>query len=111
MVDVDTAGTDDPSDDTLAISGGDQALLAAVDPTPQGGLTQVAVGERGLQARVPPEPQLGGGRRPARQHQWRPDGCCSGSTTPATARPTSFAALAPYELLISDSLPLAFLQK
>src|SRR5262249_22024140 len=44
VVDVDTAGTDDPSDDTLSVSGGDQVLLAAVGAAADVDVTQVAVG-------------------------------------------------------------------
>jgi hypothetical protein len=34
VVDVDTAGTDNPSDDTIAISGGNQSLPGAGGQTP-----------------------------------------------------------------------------
>jgi hypothetical protein len=61
-----------------------QDLLAAVDPAPQGGLTQG---------------WLGGGWVLFGFHD-----ACDGTAS-------VFAALAPYELLISDSIPLAFLKK
>ncbi|MGZ6060425.1 MAG: hypothetical protein ACXWLP_13280 [Myxococcaceae bacterium] len=110
VVNVDTAGTDDPSDDTLAISGGDQVLLAAVDPTPQGGLTQVAVGNAVFEPGCRRNPSSGMAvvqRASTSGGGWVLFGfhaACDGTTD-------VFAALAPYEPLISDSLPLAFLQK
>ena len=44
VVDVDTAGTDNPSDDTIAISGGNQSLPGAGGQTPEADVTQAAVG-------------------------------------------------------------------
>jgi len=110
VVDVDTAGTDDPSDDTLRISGGDQALLAAVDPAPQGGLTQVAVGNAVFEAGCRKNPSSGvaavqrAGTSGGGWVLFRFHDTCDGTAD-------VFAALAPYELLITDSLPLAFLEQ
>ena len=110
VVDVDTAGTDDPSDDALAISGGDQTLLAAGGQTPQADVTQVAVADAVFRAGCRRNPtsgfaavqragNLGGGWVLFKFHD-----ACDGTADVA-------AALAPYELLITDSLPLAFLQQ
>jgi hypothetical protein len=110
VVDVDTAATDDPSDDTLSISGGDQILLAAVDSAAGADVTQVAVGNAvftpgcrknpssGLAA-VQRAGTRGGGWVLFLFHQ-----ACDGTTDVA-------AALAPYQLLISDALPLGFLAR
>jgi hypothetical protein len=109
VVDVDTAGTDDPSDDSIAISGGDQTLFAAASPT-AADVTQVAVGNAVFQAGCRRNPSSGvavvqrastegGGWVLFNFHE-----ACDGTTDVA-------AALAPYELLITDSLPLAFLQE
>ena len=108
VVDVDTAGTDDPSDDTLSVSGGDQVLLAALDSRAAVDVTQVAVGnavfEPGCRrnpssgvAAVQRAGTLGGGWVLFWFHE-----ACDGTTDVA-------AALAPYQLLISDALPLGFL--
>jgi hypothetical protein len=110
VVEVDTAGTDDPSDDTLRISGGDQTLLAAVDRAPEGGLTQVAVGNAVFKAGCRKNPSSGVAavqRAGTSGGGWVLFGfhdACDGTAE-------VFAALAPYELLITDSLPLAFLQR
>jgi len=109
VVEVDTAGTDDPSDDTLRISGGDQTLLAAIDPAPEAGLTQVAVGNAVFRAGCRKNPSSGVAavqRAGTSGGGWVLFGfhdACDGTAD-------VFAALAPYELLISDSVPLAFLQ-
>ena len=108
-VDVETAGTDDPSDDTLRISGGNQDLLAAVDPI-EGGLTQVAVGDAVFKPGCRKNPSSGVAvvqRAATSGGGWVLFGfhdACDGTTD-------VFAALAPYELLISDSIPLGFLQR
>jgi hypothetical protein len=108
VVDVDTAGTDDPSDDTLSISGGDQVLLAAVDSTAEVDVTQVAVGNAVFAPGCRRNPSSGLAavqRAGTRGGGWvlfwfhQP---CDGTTDVA-------AALAPYQLLISDALPLGFL--
>lgn len=44
-VDVDTAGTSDPSDDTITVSGGAQSLLGVGGAMPKADVTQVAVGD------------------------------------------------------------------
>ncbi len=110
VLDVDTVGTDDPSDDTIAISGGDQTLLAAVDQTAVADLTQVVVGNAVFNAGCRKNPNsgvaavqlagtLGGGWVLFNFH-----GACDGTADVV-------AALAPYGLLITDSLPLTFLQQ
>jgi hypothetical protein len=110
VVDVDTAGTDDPSDDSIAISGGDQTLFAAGGPTPAADVTQVAVGNAVFKAGCRKNPSsgvaavqragtLGGGWVLFGFHD-----ACDGTANVV-------AALAPYELLITDALPLAFLQQ
>jgi hypothetical protein len=110
VVDVDTAGTDDPSDDSIAISGGDQTLFAAGGPTPAADVTQVAVGNAVFNAGCRKNPNSGvaavqrastggGGWVLFSFHD-----ACDGTADVA-------AALAPYELYITDSLPLAFLQQ
>jgi hypothetical protein len=108
-VQVDTAGTDDPSDDTLSISGGAQMLFAASQPAAAADLTQVAVGNAVFEPGCRRNPgsgvaaiQLagtrGGGWVLFHFHQ-----DCNGTADVV-------AAVAPYELLITDALPLAFLQ-
>ena len=109
VVDIDTAGTDDPSDDTLSISGGDQVLLASGGATPSGGLTQVAVGDAVFEPGCRKNP--GSGIAAVQRASTEGGGwvlflfhdTCNGTADVV-------AAMAPYELLISDSLPLAFLQ-
>jgi len=109
VVDVDTAGTDDPSDDTLAISGGDQILLAVGGVNPEADVTQVAVGNAVFKSGCRKNPSSGmaavqrAGTRGGGWVLFLFHDACDGTTDVA-------AALAPYELLISDSLPLAFLQ-
>jgi hypothetical protein len=110
VVDVDTAGTDDPSDDSIAISGGAQTLFAAGGLTPDADVTQVAVGDAVFNpgCRKNPNSGVAAVQRASTQgggwvlfdfHD-----ACDGTADVA-------AALAPYELLITDSLPLAFLQQ
>jgi hypothetical protein len=108
VVDVDTAGTDDPSDDTLSVSGGDQVLLAALESTAGVDLTQVAVGNAVFEPGCRRNPSSGVAavqRAGTRGGGWvlfwfHP--ACDGTTDVA-------AAVAPYELLISDAVPLGFL--
>ncbi len=109
VVDVDTAGTDDPSDDSIAMSGGDQSLFAAGGPTPEADVTQVAVGNAAFKAgcRKNPSGGLAAVQRAGTQGGgwvlFKFHDACDGTADVA-------AALAPYELLITDSLPLTFLQ-
>jgi len=109
-VDVDTAGTDDPDDDSITISGGDQSLFAIGGATSEVDITQVAVGNAVFKAGCRENPSagvaavqragtLGGGWVLFEFHN-----SCDGTAD-------VIAALAPYELLITDSLPLAFLQQ
>ena len=108
-MDVDTAGTDDPSDDSIAMSGGDQSLFAAGGPTPEADVTQVAVGNAAFKAgcRKNPSGGLAAVQRAGTQGGgwvlFKFHDACDGTADVA-------AALAPYELLITDSLPLTFLQ-
>jgi len=108
VVDVDTAGTDDPSDDTLSISGGDQVLLAAMESTADVDVTQVAVGNAVFEPGCRRNPSSGiaavqrAGTRGGGWVLFWFHAACDGTTDVA-------AALAPYELLISDAVPLGFL--
>ncbi len=108
VVDVDTAGTDDPSDDTLSISGGDQVLLAAIEETAQADLTQVAVGNAVFKPGCRRNPSSGvaavqrAGTRGGGWVLFLFHDACDGTADVA-------AALAPYQLLITDALPLGFL--
>jgi len=110
VVDVDTAGTDDPSDDSIAISGGDQTLLALGGSTPVADVTQVAVGNAFFKAGCRKNPSSGvaavqrAGTRGGGWVLFSFHDRCDGTANVA-------AALAPYELLITDSLPLAFLRQ
>lgn len=109
VLDVDTAGTDEPSDDTIALSGGDQTLFAAVDQKPEADLAQVAVGNAVFKAGCRRNPSSGvaavqrAGTRGGGWVLFMFHDACNGTADVA-------AALAPYELLITDSLPLGFLQ-
>jgi len=109
-VDVDTAGTDDPSDDAIAVSGGAQTLLAIGGQTPDADLTQVAVGDAVFRSGCRKNPNSGiAAVQRAGTHGggWVLFGfhsACDGTAAVV-------AAVAPYELLISDSLPLGFLQQ
>ena len=108
VVDIDTAGTDDPSDDTLSISGGDQVLLASVEPAAEADVTQVAVGNAVFRPGCRRNPSSGlaavqrAGTRGGGWVLFLFHDACDGTTDVA-------AALAPYSLLISDALPLGFL--
>jgi hypothetical protein len=110
VVDVDTVGTDDPSDDAIAMSGGDQTLFAAGGLTPEADLTQVAVGDAVFKPGCRKNPSSGiaavqrAGTRGGGWVLFRFHDACDGTADVA-------AALTPYELLITDSLPLAFLQQ
>jgi hypothetical protein len=110
VVDVDTADTDDPSDDSIAISGGDQMVLAAGGPMPEANVTQVAVANAVFRPGCRRNPSSGLAavqRASTRGGGWvlfKFHDACDGTAGVA-------AALAPYELLITDSLPLAFLQQ
>jgi len=109
VVDVDTAGTDDPSDDAIAVSGGDQVLLAASGAAPEADVTQVAVGNAVFAPGCRRNPGAGfaavqrAGTRGGGWVLFHFHEACNGSAD-------VIAAMAPYELLISDSLPLGFLQ-
>ncbi len=109
VVEVDTAGTVDPTDDRIAISGGDQLLLASAGATPAADLTQVAIGEAVFEPGCRRNPgsgvaavQRAGTRGGGWVLFWFHAGC-DGTADVA-------AALAPYELLITDAMPLGFLQ-
>jgi hypothetical protein len=110
VVDVDTAGTDDPSDDTIAVSGGDQSLLAIGGEAPAADLTQVALGDAVFNPGCRRNPNSGiaavqrAGNLGAGWVLFHFHAACDGTADVA-------AALAPYEPLITDSLPLAFLQE
>ena len=109
VVDVDTAGTADPSDDAIAISGGDQSLLAIGSHDPDADLTQVAVGAATFKPGCRRNPSSGvaavqrAGTRGGGWVLFDFHDQCDGTADVA-------AALAPYEPLITDSLALVFLQ-
>ncbi len=109
VVDVDTAGTNDPSDDTIAVSGGDQSLLAIGSHNPDADLTQVAVAAATFKPGCRKNPSSGvaavqrAGTRGGGWVLFDFHDACDGTADVV-------AALAPYEPLISDSLPLVFLQ-
>jgi hypothetical protein len=109
VVDVDTRGTASPADDVLSISGGDQSLLAVSGSRPQADITQVAVANAVFQAGCRRNPgegfaavqragTLGGGWLFFTFHP-----ACDG-------RVDVTGAMAPYELMLGRSVPLAFLQ-
>jgi hypothetical protein len=110
VVDVDTAGSDDPSRASIAISGGDQTLFAAGGATPEADVTQVAVGNAVFKAGCRKNPTSGvaavqrAGTRGGGWVLFKFHDACDGTADVA-------AALAPYELLITNSMPLAFLQQ
>lgn len=110
VVTVDTAGTDDPSDDSIAISGGDQTLFAADGSTPEADLTQVAIADAVFKPGCRKNPSSGvavvqrAGSEGGGWVLFNFHDACDGTADVA-------AALAPYELLITDSLPLTFLQQ
>jgi hypothetical protein len=108
VLDVDTKGTPDPTDDSLAISGGNQSLLAGAGAQAQASVTQVAVGNAvfGPGCRRSPQSGLaavqaagtqGGGYMFFDFHA-----ACDGNAIVT-------AATAPYELLIGQAVPLDFL--
>jgi hypothetical protein len=109
VVDVDTANTDDPSDDTISVSGGDQSLLGAGGEAPVADVTQVALADAVFDANCRRNPNSGiaavqrAGNLGAGWVLFHFHTACDGTADVA-------AALAPYEPLITDSLPLAFLQ-
>jgi hypothetical protein len=108
-VDVDTAGTDDPSDDSIAVSGGDQTLLASADSHAETGISQVAVGDAVFDPGCRMNPNSGiaavqkASTKGAGWVLFHFHTACDGTADVA-------AALAPYTPLITDSLPLEFLQ-
>jgi hypothetical protein len=110
VVDVDTAGTDEPSDDSISVSGGSQSLFALGGTTSGGDVTQVAVGDAVFNAGCRRNPNSGiaavqrAGTSGGGWVLFHFHDACDGNADVA-------AALAPYELLITDSLPLAFLQQ
>lgn len=88
VVDVDTAGTADPSDDTITIDGGDQTLLAAGGEAPAVDISQVALAGAVFEPGCRRNPTRESRRCSARATTALA-GCCSTSTATATAPPTS----------------------
>jgi hypothetical protein len=109
VVDDDTRGTDDPSDDVLTISGGDQSLFAMSGARTQADVTQVAVGNAVFSAgcrRNPTEGIAAVQRAGLEGGGWLLfafHSACDG-------RADVIGAMAPYGLLLGESVPLDFLQ-
>src|SRR5262249_61770963 len=109
VVEVDPAGPADPSEDASGVSGGDQVLLAAAGAATAADVTQVAVGNAVFAPGCRRNPHSGfaavqrAGTRGGGWVLFHFHEACNGSAD-------VIAAVAPYELLISDSLPLGFLQ-
>lgn len=111
VVDVDTRATDTPSDDSIAISGGDQSLLAANGGgDPEADVTQVAVGNAVFNAGCRKNPNAGlaavqrAGTRGGGWILYSFHSTCDGTTDVV-------GAMAPYELMLGDKVPLEFLQQ
>ena len=111
VVDVDTRSTDDPTDDTITVSGGDQSLLAASgDHKAEADITQVAVGNAVFLSGCRKNPSNGAAavqRASTRGGGWILYGfhsTCDGTVDVA-------AAMAPYELMLGKKVPLEFLQQ
>jgi len=111
VVDVDTRSTDDPSDDTITVSGGDQSLLAASgDHKAEADVTQVAVGNAVFLSGCRKNPSNGVAavqRASTRGGGWILYGfhsACDGNVDVV-------AAMAPYELMLGKSVSLGFLQR
>ncbi len=109
VIDVDTRGTADPTDDLFTVSGGNQSLFAMAGDRPQGDVTQVAVANAVFHAGCRKNPAegfaavqragtSGGGMLLFTFHS-----ACDG-------RAIVTGAMAPYELMLGESLPLDFLQ-
>jgi hypothetical protein len=109
-VDVDTAGTPDPTDDTISVSGGAQNELVITGQAPKLDLTQVAVGDAVFNPGCRKNPNSGVAA--VQRAGTEADGwvlfafhsACDGTADVA-------AALAPYTPLITSSLPLVFLEQ
>jgi len=110
VMDVDTRGTDDPSDDVLSISGGDQSLLVASGDKPDADITQVALGNAVFAAGCRKNPSSGLGavqRAGTRGGGWllyNFHSTCDGTTN-------VIAAMAPYELMLGEKVELDFLEQ
>jgi hypothetical protein len=109
VVDVDTRGTEDLTDDWLTVSGGDQSLFAMAGARQQGDVTQVAVGNAVFPAGCRRNPTqgiaavqrastAGGGMLLFTFHS-----ACDG-------RAEVTGAMAPYALMLGESVPLDFLE-
>ncbi len=109
VLDVDTRGTEDPTDDLLTVSGGNQSLFAMAGDRPQADATQVAVANAVFHAGCRKNPAegfavvqragfTGGGWLLFAFH------------SPCDGRADVIGAMAPYELILGKSVPLDFLQ-
>src|SRR5215470_1186768 len=109
VVDVDTLGTADPSDDVITVSGGDQSLLAASGALIAANVTQVAVGAAVFHSGCRKNPNegiaavqqvgtLGGGWLLFSFH------------SPCDGKADVAGALAPYELMLGRPVVIDFLQ-
>ena len=109
VVDVDTRGTPDPTDDILTVSGGDQSLFAMAGARSQGDVTQVAVGNAVFHARCRRNPSEG---IAAVQRAGTAGGGMLLFTFHSTCdgRADVTGALSPYGLMLGQSVPLDFLQ-
>jgi hypothetical protein len=110
VVDVDTASTDDPADDTIMVSGGDQTELAEVGHDADTELTEVGVGGAKFLpgCRINPSTGIAGVQRASnRGGGWLlftfHDQC--------DGKADVTAAMAPYELMLGKAVDLDFLQQ
>jgi hypothetical protein len=109
VVDVDTRGTEDPSDDVLTISGGDQSLLAMAGARAKADVTQVAVGNAVFRPGCRKNPTEGiavvqrAGTEGGGMLLFTFHSACDG-------RADVTGAVTPYRPLLGESVPLDFLQ-
>jgi hypothetical protein len=109
VVDVDTRGTEDLSDDRLTVSGGDQSLFAMAGARQQGDVTQVVVGNAVFSAGCRRNPTQGiaavqrAGTEGGGMLLFAFHSSCDG-------RAEVTGAMAPYGLMLGESVPLDFLE-
>ncbi len=109
VVDVDTRGTEDLSDDRLTVSGGDQSLFAAAGARQQGDVTQVPVANAVFSAGCRRNPTQGiaavqkAGTEGGGMLLFTFHSTCDG-------RADVTGAMAPYALMLGESVPLDFLE-
>lgn len=109
IVDVDTRGTEDLSDDRLTVSGGDQSLFALSGARQQADVSQVAVGNAVFSAGCRRNPTEGlavvqrAGTEGGGVLLFTFHSTCDG-------RADVTGAMAPYALMLGESVPLDFLE-